>query len=94
MAKSKGEVTTLQVQIIKTDTNLRIENNMSEKKNKKNDNLQMAMRGAAEKGRAGEHFQPVPAKDSIFRPIPEKDNRLPPRDFQFLQNEVLLLIEM
>ena len=54
----------------------------------------MAMRGAAERGRAGEHFQPVPAKDSIFRPIPEKDNRLPPRDFQFLQNEVLLLIEM
>ena len=35
VAKSKGEVTTLQVQIIKTDTNLRIENNMSEKKNKK-----------------------------------------------------------
>ena len=32
MAKSKGEVTTLQVQIIKTDTNLRIQNNMSEKR--------------------------------------------------------------
>ena len=32
MAKSKGEVTTLQVQIIKTDTNLRIKNNMSEKR--------------------------------------------------------------
>ena len=54
----------------------------------------MAMRGAAEKERAGEHFQPVPAKDSIFRPIPEKDHRLPPRDFQFLQNEVLLLMKI
>ena len=54
----------------------------------------MALRGAAEKGRAGEHFQPLPAKDSIFRPIPEKDHRLPPNDFQLLQNEVLLLMEM
>ena len=94
MAKSKGEVTTLQVQIIKTDTNLRIENNMSEKRKQKNGFLQMAMRGAAEKGRAGEHFQPLPAKDSIFRPIPEKDHRIPPRDFQFLQNEVLLMMKI
>ena len=67
---------------------------MSEKRKQKNENFQMAMRGAAEKGRAGEHFQPVPAKDSIFRPIPEKDHRLPPRDFQFLQNEVLLLMKI
>ena len=54
----------------------------------------MAMRGAAEKGRAGEHFQPVPAKDSIFLPIPEKDHRLPPRDFKFLQKKVLLLMKI